>query len=133
MHVSRCHTRNCSRTRELSVNLSLCKFKPCFDYQHADTTLASEMIFLIKALGIRFMAAHLAGHHLASSRCLPQVWLRGGVLDLLAAYHFRVHPWNHLCRLYHYQVIDITLFFMISCYRWRDAVPFDPIKKFLVV
>ncbi|KAL9341358.1 hypothetical protein Peur_064683 [Populus x canadensis] len=34
-----CHTSNCSRTRELSVNLCLCKFKPCFDYQHADTIL----------------------------------------------------------------------------------------------
>ncbi|KAJ6434656.1 hypothetical protein OIU84_018214 [Salix udensis] len=81
------------------------------------------MLLLDYAAREEQVRVHLAGHHLASSRCLPQVWLRGGVLDLFAAHHFRVHPWNYLCCLYHHQVI--VLFFLFCC---------DPIKKkFLIV
>ncbi|KAL9392901.1 hypothetical protein Peur_012186 [Populus x canadensis] len=57
------------------------------------------------------MHRHLDSHHLASSWCLPQVWLRGGVLDLFAPHHLRLHPWNYLCCLRHHQVkiLDLTI------------------------
>ncbi|KAJ6414200.1 hypothetical protein OIU84_006931 [Salix udensis] len=51
----------------------------------------------------------LLSHHPASSWCLPQVWLRGGVLDLLASHHFRLPPWNYLCHLRHHQVMILIL------------------------
>ncbi|KAK8486164.1 hypothetical protein V6N11_019987 [Hibiscus sabdariffa] len=44
------------------------------------------------------------GHTLASSRCLPQVWLPGGVLDLSYTHLLWLPPRHHLCCLCHHQI-----------------------------
>ncbi|KAI5326204.1 hypothetical protein L3X38_035278 [Prunus dulcis] len=44
-------------------------------------------------------------HPLASSWCLPQVWLRSGILDLFDFDYFWLSPWYYLCHLHPHQVI----------------------------
>nr|AFK48113.1 unknown [Medicago truncatula] len=47
-------------------------------------------------------------HHPPSSRCLPQVWLPCGVLALFGTNPFWLSPWNSLCYLCYYQVINLA-------------------------
>ncbi|KAI6695464.1 hypothetical protein NL676_023174 [Syzygium grande] len=54
------------------------------------------------------MRRHPLGHHLASSGCLPQVWLQDRVLDLPSADHIGLYSRDHLRCLDHHQELKRT-------------------------